>query len=78
MSLGAAAAIVYAARPADEDHAFGHTSAEDLAALAQAIFILVVGGGDRLGGRRAAARARTVALASEGLGHGGDGWSPSC
>lgn len=41
MSLGAAAAIVYAARPADEDHAFGHTSAEDLAALAQSAFILV-------------------------------------
>ncbi len=41
MSLAAAAALVYAARPADEDHAFGHTSAEDLAALAQAAFILV-------------------------------------
>ena len=41
MSLGAAVAIVYAARPADEDHAFGHTSAEDLTALAQAVFILV-------------------------------------
>lgn len=41
MSLGAAAAVVYAARPADEDHAFGHTSAEDLAALAQSAFILV-------------------------------------
>lgn len=41
MSLGAAAALIYAARPADEDHAFGHTSAEDLAALAQATFILV-------------------------------------
>lgn len=40
MSLGAAAAILYAARPADDDHAFGHTSAEDLAALAQALFIL--------------------------------------
>jgi ferrous-iron efflux pump FieF len=40
MSLGAAAAIVYAARPADDDHAFGHTSAEDLAALAQSAFIL--------------------------------------
>jgi ferrous-iron efflux pump FieF len=25
MSLGAAAAILYAARPADDDHAFGHT-----------------------------------------------------
>ncbi len=41
MSLGAAAAVIYAARPADEDHAFGHTSAEDLAALAQSAFILV-------------------------------------
>lgn len=44
MSLGAAAAILYAARPADEDHAFGHTSAEDLAALAQAVFILASAG----------------------------------
>jgi ferrous-iron efflux pump FieF len=44
MSLGAAAAIVYAARPADEDHAFGHTSVEDLTALAQAIFILISAG----------------------------------
>jgi ferrous-iron efflux pump FieF len=41
MSLGAAAALIYAARPADEDHAFGHSSAEDLAALAQSIFIVV-------------------------------------
>ncbi len=41
MSLAAAAALIYAARPADEDHAFGHTSAEDLAALAQAAFIAV-------------------------------------
>lgn len=40
MSLAAATALVYAARPADEDHAFGHSSAEDLAALAQALFIL--------------------------------------
>jgi ferrous-iron efflux pump FieF len=39
MSLGAAAALIYAAKPADEDHAFGHSSAEDLAALAQATFI---------------------------------------
>ncbi len=41
MSLGAAVAIVYAARPADEDHAFGHTSAEDLTALAQSAFIMI-------------------------------------
>ncbi|MCU0904725.1 MAG: cation diffusion facilitator family transporter [Tabrizicola sp.] len=44
MSLGAAAAIVYAARPADDDHAFGHTSAEDLTALAQSAFILLSAG----------------------------------
>jgi ferrous-iron efflux pump FieF len=44
MSLGAAVAIVYAARPADEDHAFGHTSAEDLAALGQSAFIMVSAG----------------------------------
>jgi ferrous-iron efflux pump FieF len=44
MSLGAAAAIIYAARPADEDHAFGHTSAEDLAALGQSAFIMISAG----------------------------------
>lgn len=41
MSLGALAAIAYAARPADDDHAFGHSSAEDLAALTQAAVVLV-------------------------------------
>jgi ferrous-iron efflux pump FieF len=41
VSVGAMAAILYAARPPDEDHAFGHTSAEDIAALGQAIFVLV-------------------------------------
>jgi ferrous-iron efflux pump FieF len=44
ISLGAMAAILYAAKPADEDHAFGHTSAEDLAALGQSIFILISAG----------------------------------
>jgi len=44
VSLGAMAAIIYAAKPADDDHDFGHTSAEDLAALAQAAFILVSAG----------------------------------
>ena len=32
-SMTGLAAILYASRPADEDHAFGHGSAEDLAAL---------------------------------------------
>ncbi len=40
-SLAALAGIFYAAKPADEDHAFGHTSAEDLTALGQALFILI-------------------------------------
>lgn len=44
VSLGALAAIWYAARPADEDHTFGHTAAEDLAALGQSLFILVSAG----------------------------------
>lgn len=44
ISLGGLVAIAYAAKPADEDHNFGHTSAEDLAALAQSLFILVSAG----------------------------------
>ncbi len=38
-SIAGLAAILYAARPADEDHAFGHSSAEDLAALGQAALV---------------------------------------
>ena len=41
MSLGGLAAIAYAAKPADDDHNFGHTSAEDLAALGQSVLILI-------------------------------------
>ena len=41
ISLGGLVAILYAARPADADHAFGHSSIEDLAALGQGLFILV-------------------------------------
>lgn len=44
MSLGGLAAIAYAAKPADDDHNFGHTSAEDLAALAQCMLILISAG----------------------------------
>jgi len=44
MSLGAAVAIIYAALPADDDHTFGHTSVEDLTALAQAAVILASAG----------------------------------
>ncbi|TDL75128.1 cation diffusion facilitator family transporter [Palleronia sediminis] len=41
VSLGGLAAVRYAQRPPDDDHAFGHSSAEDLAALGQCVFILV-------------------------------------
>lgn len=44
MSLGGLIAIAYAAKPADDDHNFGHTSAEDLAALGQSIFIVISAG----------------------------------
>ena len=44
VSLGGLLAIAYAARPADADHNFGHSSAEDLAALGQSIFILISAG----------------------------------
>jgi ferrous-iron efflux pump FieF len=68
VSLGALAAIIYAAKPADEDHAFGHTSAEDLAALGQSVFILISAA---IIAWAAAARlfsAEPVVLRSEGQG----------
>jgi len=39
ISFAGLGAIIYAARPADDDHAFGHSSVEDLASLGQAIFV---------------------------------------
>lgn len=39
ISAGAMIAVSYAARPPDEDHAFGHTSVEDLTALIQSMFL---------------------------------------
>jgi ferrous-iron efflux pump FieF len=68
VSLGALAAIIYAAKPADEDHAFGHTSAEDIAALGQSVFILisaVIIGGAAVGRLVA---PEPVALRAEGQG----------
>lgn len=44
VASGGLMAIWYASRPPDDDHAFGHTSAEDLAALAQSAFLLVSAG----------------------------------
>ena len=68
VSLGGLAAITYAARPADDDHTWGHTSAEDLAALGQSLFILVSAG--VIGW---AAVARLLADAPTGLAHEGRG-----
>lgn len=68
VSLGALIAILYAARPPDEDHAFGHTSAEDLAALGQALFVSLSGA---VIGWAAVARLLSpdpVALQAEGRG----------
>ncbi len=68
VSLGAMAAIFYAAKPADEDHAFGHSSAEDLAALGQAIFIIIAAGVIAWGAVARLVADDPVTLASEGFG----------
>ncbi len=68
VSLGALAAIYYAARPPDEDHTFGHTSAEDLAALGQAVFILISGGVIGWAAVRRLLAENPVPLAAEGRG----------
>jgi ferrous-iron efflux pump FieF len=68
ISLGAMVAIFYAAKPADDDHAFGHTSAEDLAALGQAIFILISAVVIALAAGQRLANPTPPALAQEGRG----------
>ena len=40
-SIASLLGILYAAKPPDEDHSFGHTSVEDLVALGQSLLILV-------------------------------------
>ena len=68
VSLGATAAIVYAAKPADEDHAFGHSSVEDLASLAQAGFIAISAGVIGVAAVLRLLAAAPVALTAEGRG----------
>ncbi|MCV2871656.1 cation diffusion facilitator family transporter [Defluviimonas sp. WL0050] len=68
MSLGGLMAIFYAARPADDDHAFGHTSVEDLAALAQSVFIVISGVVIGTGAVRRLLSDTPTALAQEGRG----------
>lgn len=68
MSAGGLAAILYARKPADEDHAFGHTSAEDLAALMQSVFILVSAGVIAVAALRRLLAAQPPEIAAEGTG----------
>lgn len=60
------AALVYAAKPADADHRFGHWAVEDLAALAQAV--MVAGAAALLGWGAIARLLDPVPLAAEGPG----------
>lgn len=68
MSLAGLTAIVYAARPPDEDHAFGHTSVEDLAALGQSAFILISSGVIAWAALARLMSGQPVVLAAEGRG----------
>lgn len=68
VSLSGLAAIVYAARPPDEDHGFGHGSAEDLAALGQALFLLVASGVVAVAAVRRLFADTPVALQAQGAG----------
>ncbi len=68
VSLGAMAAILYAARPPDEDHVFGHSSAEDLAALGQSLFILISAGAITWAAVRRLITAQPERLTAEGSG----------
>jgi ferrous-iron efflux pump FieF len=43
-SVGGLIGIVYAAKPPDDDHSFGHSSAEDLVALGQALLVTASAG----------------------------------
>lgn len=69
VSIGALAAIAYAARPADNDHAFGHTSAEDLATLLQAALVLTSAGmiAGLAGKRLLSGQPAAIASHSEGV-----------
>lgn len=68
MSAGALAAIAYAARPADHDHAFGHSSAEDLAAFLQSLIVLGSAGLIGYFALRRLAAPEPPVIAAEGIG----------
>ncbi len=58
--------IIYASKPPDEDHSFGHSSVEDLVALGQALLVAVAAGA--IGWSAISRFARPQPLAAEGLG----------
>jgi ferrous-iron efflux pump FieF len=68
MSGAGLAAILYARRPADEDHAFGHGSVEDLTALGQSLFILVSAGVIAVAALRRLLAPEPTAIAAEATG----------
>jgi len=66
VSVANLAAIFYAAKPADEDHRFGHHSVEDIAAMAQAV--IVAAASVMLGWRGIGRLLEPTPLASEAAG----------
>ena len=68
MSAGGLLAILYAQRPADAEHAFGHSSAEDLTALAQAALVAASGAAIGVAAVRRLLAPEAPAIAAEGLG----------
>ena len=67
-SLGAIASILYAARPPDSEHRFGHTAVEDLFALAQSV--LIAGSALIIAWRALARIGEPVTLSAPGPGLG--------
>lgn len=68
MSAGAMLAVRYAALPPDDDHAFGHTSAEDLTAFVQSLFLTAAAIGLVVSAISRLMAETPPALASEGAG----------
>lgn len=68
MSGGAMIAVSYANRPPDEDHAFGHTSVEDLTAFLQSIFLIIAAIGLVASAVNRLAQGAAPTLGAEGVG----------
>lgn len=68
ISAAGLGAIIYAARPADDDHAFGHSSVEDLVSLGQAVFVAASGLAILWAAGHRLAAPEAQALAAQGAG----------